>query len=75
MNASYIIRLSWPAWKTWTKAQLKSVVRVVRRQGSHRLKNIYETKEYIALCFDSIFIGVEKNADGSRNIEDGYAHS
>jgi hypothetical protein len=70
MTAAYIIRLSWPAWKTWTPKVRKSIIRTVRWQGPEGLKEIYETSEYVGLCFAHIFVGVEKLGGN-----EGYAHS
>jgi hypothetical protein len=70
MNASKIIRLSWPAWATWSPKVRKSIVRTVRWQGPERLEEIYETPEFVGLVFSHIFVGVEK----LKNNE-GYAHS
>jgi hypothetical protein len=70
MTASKIIKYSWPAWSTWSPKVRKSIVRAVRRQGAEKLEGIYETNEYVGLCFTNIMIGVEKLGHN-----EGYAHS
>lgn len=70
MTASKIIRLSWPAWNTWSKKVRKSIVRSVRRVGPHKLMEIYETNEYVGLVYDCMMVGVEKHKPN-----EGYAHT
>lgn len=70
MTASYIIRMSWPAWRTWSPKVRKSIIRSVRWQGPERLKEIYETEEFVGLVYSHLFVGVEK-----KGTLEGYAHT
>lgn len=62
-------------YKSLTRKQAKSLIRVINRQGRDRLRRITNLPEYYEVWFTHIMIGVEKNPDGTRNVDDGYAHS
>lgn len=49
-----------------TRAQVKSLIKVLIRQDINRLEAIVSLQDYLAVKFSYIMIGIERN---------GYAHS